>query len=287
MLREVVYFVTEYYYKILLTKKEEMEKALEGHEVKLTLCSMEGSDKTEVFFTRRAEKEKLLIVSDCPETVEKLKTEGFYVIALYHEKNKGQSFRGVRYAVENVGELSFKSYEEVYRRLKGLPWDILETERLLVRESTVEDVEEFYRIYKAPSVTYYMEDLFQSHEEERAYMEEYIRQMYGFYGFGLWTVLLRGQEKIIGRAGLSIREGYALPELGFVIDTDYQKQGYGYEVCSAILAHAKEELGFEKVQALVKEKNTASRRLLKKLGFREEKEVTEKKQKYLLAAKKL
>lgn len=287
MLREVVYFVTEYYYKILLTKKEKMEKALEGHEVKLVLYSMETSDKTEIFSEKKAEKEELLIVSDSPKAVGRLKEEGFYVIALYHEENKGQSFPGVQYAVENVGELTYQSYEEVYRRLKGLPWDILETNRLRVRESTVEDVEEFYRIYRAPSITYYMEDLFQNHEEERAYMEEYIRQMYGFYGFGLWTVLLKGQEKIIGRAGLSIREGYDLPELGFVIDADYQKQGYGYEICGAILAYAKEELGFEKVQALVKEKNSASRQLLKKLGFHEEKEVTEKEQKYLLAVREL
>lgn len=287
MLKEIIYFVTEYYYKVLLTKKEEIEKALEGYVGKLVLCSAEDEAKAGNFSDRKAEKEEILIVSDSPEAVRGLKEEGFYVIALYHEKNKSQSFFGVPYAVEHVEELTRKSYEEVYRRLKGLPWDILETKRLRARESTVEDVEEFYRIYQEPSITYYMEDLFQSHEEERAYMEEYIKQMYGFYGFGFWTILLKGQEKIIGRAGLSVREGYELPELGFMIAADYQKKGYGYEICRGILTYAKEELLFERVQALVKEENSASRRLLKKLGFCEEKEVIEKGQKYLLAVREL
>ena len=184
-------------------------------------------------------------------------------------------------------ELTYKAYDEVYRRLAGIPWDILETQRLKVRESTVGDVKEFYRIYREPSITYYMEDLFQDPDEENAYMEAYIRQIYGFYGFGMWTVLLKNTGEVIGRAGLSIREGYELPELGFAIDVSHQGRGYALEACRAILTYAKEELCFEQVQALVRQENEASINLLKKLEFQYERNVVERGQEYLLLIKSL
>ena len=115
-----------------------------------------------------------------------------------------------------------------------------------------------------------MEDLFEDPEEETAYMKEYIRQIYGFYGYGMWTVQLLSGE-LIGRAGLSVRECYELPELGFVIGRGYQGQGYAEEACRAVLAYGKSELSFEHVQALVEEENAPSRNLLAKLGFHFEK----------------
>lgn len=184
-------------------------------------------------------------------------------------------------------ELPLRSYEEAYRRLAGLPWDILETERLKVRESTVPDVEDFYRIYAEPSITYYMEGLYQDPEEEKAYMEAYIKQAYGFYGYGLWTVMRKTDNRIIGRAGINVREGYVLPELGFVIERESQRKGYGLEVCRAILEYAKEELGFERVQALVQEENNASAALLERLGFEYERNVTEQGTEYRLMIRKL
>lgn len=57
------------------------------------------------------------------------------------------------------------------------------------------------------------------------------------------------------------------PELGFVIGTSWQREGYAYEVCGSILSYGLKELGFHKVQAFVQPQNTASLGLLHKLGF--------------------
>ena len=228
-----------------------------------------------------------LFVTDSCVYFNRLREAGRCAIVLYHEGNRGISFEGASYGVENVEELPLRSYEEAYRRLAGFPWDILETERLMVRESTVSDVRDFYRIYSEPSITYYMEGLYQDPEEEKAYMEAYIKQAYGFYGFGLWTVLLKPKGQVIGRAGLNVREGYELPELGFVIEKRYQGQGYGFEACSAILRYAKQELGFAHVQALVQEENRESRGLLQKLGFAYERNVKEEGREYRLMVRKL
>ncbi len=288
MLKCVVFAVTSYYYKQLLERRAALEDELPSGEAELVIMEAEGDISAETtVLLERYKKENLLFIADSREIFLHLYNGGYYVIALYHELNRQVSFEEALYAVEDVQQLKLMSYDEVYRRLAGLPWDILETERLKVRESTVSDVPDFYGIYAEPSVTYYMEDLFQDPDEECAYMEAYIRQVYGFYGFGMWTVLLKETGQIIGRAGLSVRAGYELPELGFVIAVPFQGKGFAFEVCSAVLAYAKEELLFDRVQALVQEKNAASCSLLAKLGFEYEKNVIEDNREYCLMIKQL
>lgn len=289
MLKCILFLMSEYYHKTVLKYMEEIREKTAPYQVKILLWKI-SAVREDMFQRRRYEKdgeyydmlEETLIITDDAKTAGKLLEAKCYVAVLYHEQNKEQRFPPVRYAIEDLFQLEYKSYEEVYQRLAGLPWEILRTERLLVRESTVKDVDEFYRIYKDPSITLYMESLFEDKDEETAYMKAYIDQIYGFYGYGLWTVVLKKTGQIIGRAGLSVREGYDLPELGFLIDTAFQKQGYGFEVCSAILQYGKEELGFEKVQALSDERNINSLKLLEKLGFIYDRNVEEEGCKYQL-----
>lgn len=274
MLKCILLLLSEYYYEIAVSHQNEIQEKMKNHGAhvalrKLPACAGEIEMESESVkgildgFYRG----ETIVIADLPETVNGLLKAGWYVVILYHERNRNQLFGAARYAVEDVFSLEYRSYEEAFKRLAGLPWDILETDRLKVRESTVEDVDDFYRIYKEPSITLYMEDLYQEKEAEHAYMKAYIDQIYGFYGYGLWTVILKKTGQVIGRAGLSIREGYDLPELGFVIDAAYQNQGYGFEVCKGILAYAKTELAFDMVQALTDARNMISKHLLEKLGF--------------------
>ena len=79
---------------------------------------------------------------------------------------------------------------------------------------------------------------------------------------------------VIGRAGISYREGFEEPELGFLIGVRWQRKGYAAEVCRAILAYAREVLEFERIQVLVESGNFPSLKLCEKLGFRFSAEVT-------------
>ena len=283
MLKCVLFLLSGYYYGIVEERAGEICTKLNPHKVKVVL----KRDLGEFIDTDEVNLEDTLIIADSPQRIQDLLEKGKYVVILYHEKNRGQHFPMARYGVEDVFMLEYRSYEEAYKRLAGLPWNIFETDRLKVRESTVEDVDEFYRIYKDPSITLYMEDLYKDREAERAYLRAYIDQIYGFYGYGLWTVLRKDTGRVIGRAGLSVREGYELPELGFVIETACQHRGYGYEVCSGVLDYAEKELAFGKVQALVKEKNVNSLLLLDKLGFAYNHNVTVKDREYKMYIKNL
>ena len=112
-----------------------------------------------------------------------------------------------------------------------------------------------------------MEPLFEDREAELKYVKDYREKVYDFYGFGMWTVLDKESGRVIGRAGVSMRDGFDDPELGFMIAKEYQNQGLATEVCQAVLSFANREFEFDRFQALVHKDNTASQKLLTKLGF--------------------
>lgn len=217
--------------------------------------------------TGRDDREDVLWITDDSGVAKRLLSAGRYVLALLHERNASEDFTPCRYACEDLGELDAGYLDRIWRRYARLPWDILETERCLVRETTEEDVEDFYRIYSEPSITAYMDGLYEDPEQERAYARDYIDQVYSFYNFGIWTVVDKGSGEVIGRAGICYREGYETPEIGFVIAKTWQGRGYATEVCRAILAYAREELGFPEVLAFVHPENRASMHICRKLGL--------------------
>lgn len=193
---------------------------------------------------------------------------GCSCIAYLGMRMKDDNFDGIRYAVESLENIDGIYLDRICRRYAGLPWEILRTERCIVREMTTEDVDSFYEIYKDPSITAYMEGLYPAKEQEVEYIKKYIKNIYGFFEYGLWSIQEKKSGKIIGRAGISWREETGMVELGYVIAKSYQRQGYAFEVCSAILQYAKEELGIEQIAAYIKEENNASKALCQKLQFK-------------------
>ena len=211
--------------------------------------------------------ERTFTITDCEEWARKLRDAGEPVAVYLHPGNEDQNLSDFLYAVEDPDDIEMDYMAKACRRLLGLPWNILETERCLIRETTVEDVEEFYEIYKHPMITAFMENLYPEKEQEREYIRQYIRQVYTFWEFGVWTVVEKDSGAVIGRAGFSYREGFEEPEIGFIIGVPWQRKGYAEEVCRAILDYGCEVLGFKKVQAFVRPGNIASINLCRKLGF--------------------
>ena len=189
----------------------------------------------------------------------------------------GDSFsEGVKYVLEGEGEFDPDDFDDdylegIYRRLKKIPWDILETDRCVLRETSVADLDAFYEIYSDPEITQFLEGLMERSEEEK-YTENYRDLIYEIYGHGIWTVVHKETGEIIGRAGLDERAGFDTPELGFMIGKKWQRQGLALEVCRGILKWAAEN-GIEEVMSLTESENEASVGLLGKLGFKRVEEV--------------
>lgn len=222
----------------------------------------------------------VLYITDSVSQADVLREKNLPVLGWLHKG--GETLNGLAYLMECPEEIDVRYLERVYRRFHDIPWDILETERCLLRETTVSDVDVFFEIYSNPEIVRYTEELYPEKEQERAYIREYIEKVYHYYEFGVWTVISKETGEIIGRAGFSVREGYDLPELGFVIEVPWQGKGIATEICRAILQYGDEEFGFDHVQALVQPENAASLALCHKLGFVEQQTVCERDENYLL-----
>lgn len=207
----------------------------------------------------------VLYLTDHLPLLRTLLARGEKAAAILTEDNRDEDFTGLPYAVEHVEELEPVDLVRLYRRLAGQPWDILETGRCRLREMTAMDVDRLYEIYADASITRFMENLYEDREKERRYIEDYRKYVYEFYGYGIWIIEDKASGITIGRAGVEPRAGEV--ELGFVIGVPWQRQGYGYEVCSGILDYVRQEIQCETVLSRVHPENQASVRLLQKLGF--------------------
>ena len=87
-----------------------------------------------------------------------------------------------------------------------------------------------------------------------------------------WAVELRGAWKVIGQLYLKQSEAAELLtcELGYILHPSYQCRGYGSEAAAALVRQALTAGGMHRVVAHCNPENTASWKLLEKIGFRRE-----------------
>ncbi len=144
---------------------------------------------------------------------------------------------------------------------------VLTTDRLILREIRVDDIDRLYEIYEGPGITDFIEPLYEDRDEEIVYTKDYIKYQYGFYGYGLWIVVEKDTGRIVGRAGITNRAGYIDAELAYVIEKDRQGRGYAKEALRAILEYAGDELCLWNLNCFVIPENAVSIHLCEKLGF--------------------
>lgn len=234
------------------------------------ICALEREEEARTLFAliRKGDValKELLLISQNKSILSEAIVAGAAVIA-YQAPEAEPFYLKADMLVEGFEEVDYNFLEKVYQRHYGIPWEILETERLRVRELTLADMDALFELYSYEGMTDYMEDLY-PYEEEYRYQESYIENMYRFFGYGMWLVFEKDTGKLVGRAGVEHREELEGElELGYAIGTPWQGQGFATEVCEGILAYTKEKLGFEEICSLVEPENKKSIHLLEKLGF--------------------
>ena len=222
-----------------------------------------GKALTEASGSLGKPKELLCLVETDAEEKTALE-QGFFCIGYLNPELPGQKLSGCRILLEGFEEIDRGFLEQVHTRALGLPVRIAETRRLILREMTLSDLPELNRICRENGLP-------ETGEEEAG---AYIRYMYGLYQCGMWVVLEKESDRIIGRAGFGIAD--YLPEaeldLGYLIDTPYRRQGYGEEACRAVLDYGRDWLELQRISAYVEEENQVSVHLLEKLGFQRQRE---------------
>ncbi|MCW2735846.1 GNAT family N-acetyltransferase [Nocardioides sp.] len=145
------------------------------------------------------------------------------------------------------------------------------TERLLLRPHRPDDFDDLARFHGDPEVVRHVP----WPVRDRAATEEALTVKLGqteLLEHGQWLVLaveLRATATVIGEVLLKWA-GDRQGELGFAFARDHHGQGYAAEASAALLRLGFDDLGFHRITAVVIDGNSASARLLERLGFRQE-----------------
>lgn len=172
-----------------------------------------------------------------------------------------------RILLEGFEEVDLPFLTNVHTRALGLPVQIAETKRLLIREMTVADLDEVNALYRENKGTAFLQ--MENRQEEEEKIKAYIAYMYGLYQFGMWVVIEKASKQLIGRAGFGIADylDFSEIDIGYLIGKKYRCQGYGEEASRAVLHYADQVLEFPKVSAYIDSENSISIHLIEKLGF--------------------
>jgi len=145
---------------------------------------------------------------------------------------------------------------------------VMRTERLQLRQFTLDDAAFILRLLNEPSFVRYIGDKgVRDLEGARGYLQAGPMASYERHGFGLWRVGLNSEDTAIGMAGLIRRDYLDDMDIGYAFLPAYAGMGYALEASSAVMRHARDVLDARRVLAIVNEDNAASIRLLGKLGF--------------------
>jgi ribosomal-protein-alanine N-acetyltransferase len=146
---------------------------------------------------------------------------------------------------------------------------VLETERLVLRRLTTDDAAFVVELLNDPAFLRYIGDKgVRTHADARRYVETGPMASYERHGFGLYRVELKDGGEPIGICGLLKRDFLPDVDIGFALLPRHRSKGYAFEAASAVLAHASDTLGLNRVLAITSPDNADSISLLEGLGFR-------------------
>lgn len=198
-----------------------------------------------------------ITVSDDQKALLAAAAAGRAVLGLWDPEKPEEMPWGVPYLAEKGQETDRDLLERVVRRHAGLPWIIGEGRRLWLRELKEEDwifIQEFSQERDCPP----------AFSNKEAFLS-YIHSQYRFYEYGLWGVIHRQKDVLLGAAGIwDFKEGGL--ETGYWIRKPFRRQGYGQEAEEIVLDYTARHFQGP-VWAAIREENLPSRRLAQKLGF--------------------
>ncbi|WP_412476576.1 GNAT family N-acetyltransferase [Flavobacterium sp. TBRC 19031] len=148
---------------------------------------------------------------------------------------------------------------------------ILETDRLILRELDIDDAKSFFELNLNPNVIKYTGDkAFESIEQAEHFLRNY--KDYENNGFGRWAVINKSNLEFLGWCGLKYVKEIDETDIGFRFFEEYWNRGFATESAKACLKYGFEKLNLKAVVGRAMVENVASIKVLEKLGLKFERE---------------
>lgn len=156
--------------------------------------------------------------------------------------------------------------EEIIRLFRHIP--TLETKRLILRKMKKSDAADMFEYASNPAVTKYLTWDVHPNERFTASYLSYLQSRYRAGEFHDWAITLRQNDRMIGTCGFT-RFNFAScsAEVGYVLNPAYWGHTIAPEALSRVLRFAFDTLALNRVEAKCMAGNTASRRVMEKVGM--------------------
>ena len=145
---------------------------------------------------------------------------------------------------------------------------ILETTRLILRTWTLADAANLFEICRDDEVMKYVGTgkgykTLKEAEDFLVWVATYQKEN----GFCRWAVLEKSSGEIVGSCGFARPHGTEEIELGYLLARKHWGRGFATEAADACLQFGFEKLNFREIIAMTDLENTASQKVLEKIGF--------------------
>ena len=147
---------------------------------------------------------------------------------------------------------------------------MLETERLIIKKFTMDDLPKLIELRSDEDVIKYLGGIRMQNPEAIAKRLQFYIDCYEKYGFGMCAMIWKENCEMIGWCGLQPLEETGEIEVGYGMIKEFWGKGIGYESAMAWLKYGFETAGLERIVAIASPENTGSWRIMEKCGMRYE-----------------
>lgn len=144
---------------------------------------------------------------------------------------------------------------------------MIETERLILRPMTENDIDAVFALRKDAEIMRFIREPQKSREEAASWIK-LISSRWESEKIGFCAVIEKESDAFVGWCGLWVLKESGEIEVGYAISQNFQRKGYATEAAEACLVYGFGRLNLPKIVAVARPENSASRRVMEKLGMR-------------------
>lgn len=148
---------------------------------------------------------------------------------------------------------------------------LIETNRLIIRNWTIEDVQDYYAIVSDPDVMKFIGNgKPQSYEEAELYVKKCIKSA-AEIGWSRFAVVDKETNELMGFCGFAHYNNEL--DFGWRYAKKFWGRGFGTEAAKAVLKFGIKKFKFSRIVCISYPENRGSIRIIEKIGMKFEKEI--------------
>lgn len=149
----------------------------------------------------------------------------------------------------------------------------LETQRLILREISLDDLDKFYELDSNPNVQKYVGNKPVKDKSEIEQLILNLQKQYIENGIARWAVIEKSTNEFIGWSGIKLikepmNNHCDFYELGYRFIEKHWGKGYATETTTALVDYAFTNLNTDKIYAICDVENIGSKNVLEKTGLK-------------------